>query len=460
MNARGVVIFATVMLLGAIGYAAGRLTSSRTEQVAVIPAPVAALTPEQANESRPALDELDDLTTVPFESVLYAVARATPESLRAYPKRLENIKETPARRAAFEEFFRTLMQTNPSLAKEMIFELDKRHRPTALWAVKNAAPAQAMPYVVDIVWNGDVGQISGCSFDYLRDALRDWSQTDPRAAKDYLEAHPDIPKETYYSTVLAEWAAYEPNEARVWMDETVTKIKAESRDESSSETESALQYIEQAWVEGLFRYDHKAAIDYVLAGSSDPDKDCAPVIVENLFLESPEQAAQFIKSLPSDRQATALRGLYLDSLTSASGDGNKEADITSPEFMANWMSQFSPDKWENVIAPFIGDWRNKDADELFAWMQSLPTEAQEVAIANYVPYLTKELTEKEFNTVMGAQDGQLRTQLLEQIMRKCDQSKDIMLVCLEKAPLSGEQKQYLAGLIPEQMNIDPSNDDD
>src|SRR4051794_388536 len=193
----------------AVGFEAGRNTAPRAP-IPTQPASVAKVpTTTDAHEPAGPPAKLDDIDviTAPFEQVLHAIASAKPEDLTDCAKRIEAIRQKPARWAAMAIFYKTLIQVNPAMAETLILTLPKEDRMVTIMEIKNAASPQAKPHVVQMLMASEPGEFSGCSYDYLRDALQDWGENDPAAVRQFFEAHPDRDLEQYYPSLIGDWAA-------------------------------------------------------------------------------------------------------------------------------------------------------------------------------------------------------------------------------------------------------------
>ena len=78
-----------------------------------------------------------------------------------------------------------------------------------------------METVAEVLLSFDRGEISGCSFDVLGESLEEWGKSDPLALKQFVETHRDQDLDRYFDNLVRNWAAYDPEAARLWMAEEV-----------------------------------------------------------------------------------------------------------------------------------------------------------------------------------------------------------------------------------------------
>ncbi len=364
MNARSVAFVFLLCTVAAIAFAIGRVSeaprmasSSSGFDVPENPQPTSAPAPSKEIN-------VVDIARLPFPDAFAALKTAPPEVLSAWVEKIQAIKPSSTRWSAISSFFKTLIQIDPETATKLIGHLSEDNRWTALMAVKTAAPPRAMGQIVDLLQTFPILDISGCSFDYLRDAFAEWSAFDPVAAGRYFDQHSkDKNLSGYVATVVEKWAAYDPESAQKWAERQLHRNPDETA--SASEWPYPQAVMTEAWVEGYLRHDRPGALDYIVKFQDRPGvKQAIPNVAGALFRDSPNEAMAFLQRLPEEGQAEALRGIswVADRKVYSDADAWKR----SPEFVANWMLQFPTAAWSDPLGQVITEWRYGDTQGLFA----------------------------------------------------------------------------------------------
>jgi hypothetical protein len=461
MNTR---IFAGLLALSsvaAVAFQVGRASTeagekgeaTRVLQTAEVPTQVSAA-PEPA---RPKFSA-ETVATAPFHDTYRLLTSASPELIRAYADQIQRIAIRPQRRAAIAEFFRVLLQIDAAEAKNLILQLNQEDRWTALHAIKDAAPPRAMQQVAEIMLTYEPGELSGCSYNYVRDAFEQWSATDPLAVKRFIEGHPEAQLEDYHSVLVRQWAAYDPESAQLLVADVVAKASSAVPTEETPEPLAEAEHIVTAWVGGLLEHDRAGALDYVLTSGHDLVAKAIPSVVAALFKESPEEARAFVLRLPESQRAAALSelGYVADGRVYHDGDDA----VRAPEHVAEWMLEFAAELWTESLSPVLTQWRVKNSAALFDWMSKLPADVQMRVAASYQVYVTNEDADEDVRTFMNIGSVALRNQLLEKLMHSAKYAREPVLAALARAELPPEQKTHLATLIPEETPVAAEGSDE
>lgn len=455
MNPGKSVFLPAIICVAGLSFAAGRLVTNAGTPAGTQPAralPDESVPHVVTTVSVPA--QVPDIMALPFVETYRILKSATPETIRSYYKQLAQLPLGPRRNAPLSAFFKTLIQANPSLTKDLILELKKDDRWLPMGAIRDAAPPRGMETVAEVLLSFDRIEISGCSFDVLRDNLDEWGKSDPLALKKFLETHRDKDVERYFDKLVLNWAAYDPEAARQWMAEEIQKHppspqpgEGESESTDDSSWRSTVAEMSTAWVEGLLANDPDAAISYVLEhADNEAVKGALFRFSGNLFTMSPDRARDFVVHLSEEQQSESLFGISNKADPLVRSDAND--NTTSPRHVAEWMLQFPPPAWKQGIGYLLGSWENANPQELFAWITDLPPQTREAVVGQFPSYVSKEEVQKDFDTIMLAGDLVLREQLLEKLMKNAQDARVAMLAVLEKAPLSPAQRLHLANLIP------------
>lgn len=452
--ARSVFLPAIICVAG-LSFATGRLVTNARAPGGGPPAKT--LTDESTPDVVAAISvpaQVPDLIALPFVETYRILRSATPETVRSYYKQLEQLPLGPKRNAPLIAFFKTLVQANPSMTKDLILELKKDDRWLPMGAIRDAAPPRGMETVAEVLLSFDRIEISGCSFDVLRDSLDEWGKNDPLALKKFLETHRDQDVERYFDKLVLNWAAYDPEAAQQWIAEEIQKhppspqpAEGESESGEDSSWRGTVEEMSAAWVEGFLANDPDAAVNYVLEHPENAAvKSALFRFSGNLFTMSPDRARDFVLRLSEKQQSESLYGIGNKADPLVRSDAND--NTTSPRYVADWMLQFPPKSWQEGIGYVMARWETANPQELFAWMADLPPQTREAVVREVPSYVSAEDAQKDFDTIMQAGDPVLREQLLEKLMSNAKGARAAMLGVLEKAQLPAAQRSYLASLIP------------
>ena len=457
------VFLTTLVSVAAVSFAAGRLLPKREVATPVLPgAPEAQ---RHTPESLPPSDlgiQIADIAALPFDQTYASFKSTSPETLRSYCKQLQDIPVRPKRQAALAAFFKALIHVDPGLAKDLILQLNKADRWTALFAIRDTAPPRSMQAVAEVLLTYDRADISSCSWDMLADTLDEWGHSDPLALKQFLENRGDQDVERYYGELVRNWAAYDPEAAQEWMNDLIARRPPSPELENGGSElfeehawRSSVEEMLTAWVRGFLEHDADAAMQYVLVNVATPQVSNALVsFAGELFAMSPDRARDFIHRLPEEQRPRAIDGVA--EKANAFVRSNARDNSTSPRFVAEWMLQFPADVWEGSISNVLHQWKAADAGELLSWMGDLTAETREAVVRRFPTYVLRETAERDFASIMQARDAGLRDVLLEKLMRGASDAREAMIDVLGRSVLPAAEQARLAAMIPmpsEVMNV-------
>lgn len=459
MNVAQRVFLPSIICVAALSFATGRLVTN-ADRDPVAEQPVTALPDEATPDVGAAVsvpEQVPNILGLPFVETYRILKFATPETVRSYYRQLDQLPRGPRRNAPLNAFFKTLIQANPSIAKDLILELKKNDRWLPLSAIQESAPPHGMETVAEVLLSFDRGEISGCSYDRLRDSLDEWGKNDPMALKQFLESHRHQDVEQYFGTLVRNWAACDPEAAQQWMAEEIRKHPVPPlvpQDDGSflvedSDWRSTVEQMAVEWVQGFLANDPDAAVSYILEQSDNKEVQSAMFwLAGDLFTMSPERARNFILQLSEEQQSVSLRSVAnkVDLLVRSDANDN----TTSPRYVAEWIMQFPPKAWKEGIGMVLRSWEFTNPRELFAWMSDLPSQTRETVVQEFPSRVSADDAQKDFDSIMQADDLVLRGQLLEKLMHGAKDARAAMLEVLERAPLSPAQRSHLASLIPVQ----------
>ncbi len=456
MNSSRGLFVSLILCAAGLSFAAGRVitkwgqTQARPTQASV---PVL----DNANTSAPSpppplSEQVPDLARLPFVETYRILKSASPDMVRSYCNQLEQLPLGPSRTAALSAFFKTLIQANPGLTKNLILSLKKEDRWLPTFAIREAATPRGMETVADVLLSFDRGEISGCSYDLLRESLDEWGKNDPLALKQFLETHRDQDVDRYFEKLVLNWAAYDPEAAREWMTKEIEKHSllttrpTEEGGEEAYDSDWSVESMSVAWVLGFMAHDPDRAIQYVIENAESPAVDRSLYwLAGDLYAISPERARDLISRLPEKQQLQSMRSVGDKANTLVKSDDSD--NVTSPRYVAEWMLKFPPQTYGEGIGGVLRSWEMSDPEELFAWMADLPAPMRDQMVSQF-PSVSSEHTQEDFDTVMQVPDPALRTQLLDHLARDAKYAESQLRRVLEQSELPAEEKARLVGLIP------------
>jgi hypothetical protein len=323
-----------------------------------------------------------------------------------------------------------------------------------MFAIREAATPRGMETVADVLLSFDRMEISGCSYDLLRESLDEWGKNDPLALKQFLETHRDQDVERYFDKLVLNWAAYDPEAARDWMAKEIEKrpllptrpTEDGGEEIFDSDWRSTVESMPVAWIQGFLAHDPELATQYVIENADNPAVEQALYwLAGDLYLNSPERARDLIIRLSEKQQSQSLRSVGDKANVLVKSDASDNA--TSPRSVAEWMLRFPPQSYREGIGSVLRSWEMSDPQELFAWMADLPLPTRDQMVRQF-PSVSSEHTQEDFDTVMQVADPVLRTQLLEHLASDATYAERQLRRVLEKSKLLAEEKAHLVSLIP------------
>ena len=448
-------VLSAIICVAALSFAAGRVVTTARPSPAheTLPIPLQSESVDKPARSVLVPTDVPDLIRLPFVETYRILKGASRETIASYSEQLQRLPAGPARDAAISAFFKTLIQVHPQMARDLILELKKDDRWLPLTAIRTAAMPRGMEAVAEVLLSFDRAEISGCSYDLLRDSLDEWGRNDPLALRDFFEKRRGQDLEGYFDKLILNWAAYDPHAAQEWIAAEIQKrpVTPEPPDGVSESAEdsswrSSVEEMSKAWIQGFVANDPDAAVAYVMRHLENPMVVKAIFwVAGDLFLISPKRARDFVLHLPEELQVESLYAIggKADALVPS-----KAPDATSPKYVAEWIMQFPPQTWGGGLSAALGQWKSGNARELFAWMGDLPPQARTAVARKFPSYVAAETAQQDFDLIQQATDSVLRKQLLEQMMREAAYAREAMVRVLENSSLPSEQRSYLAGLIP------------
>lgn len=428
-----IVLALLVIMILALAFESGRqieARQSRKTSKRALPPVASEMHPMAAHEIEDL--NLDEIATVPFVDLYEQLRVASPEVRRVLGDKIEAMPHSPARESARFTFYKLLVQIDPAAAANAVESL--KDDTETLRVVIGAAPQSAMEELAKMLlslpgetWNN---HFRG---DYLSLILEKWSRVDPEAASRFIENYADVNFSGYVADIMENWAALDPIAAKAWLDRV---------DQSRLGPDPS-----NSFLSGWFQSAPRGAIQFAIAHASDDRfTDAASNLASRVFLRSTDEARDFVDAMPTERAKKDA----LSSIASVVGSFGSISDdeIRPPNIVPNWLLQFPPDLWGEAMSGVTREWREKDAQALFAWMMHLTPQAREQTVAGYSGYST--LPEEIGNIIaatMKAPDPQLREELLRRLADKLGSSPQEAIETLEQTKLGADEKAYMAKLI-------------
>jgi hypothetical protein len=378
-----------------------------------------------------------EILGLPFADFYEALRSAPGEAREKWASELVTMPKGPRRTAAVAGFYKLLVQFDPAATVKAIREIeDVGVQCMALGSAVNAAPGFAMREMAELSLSLEGRTSTSSKRDYLSDVLLEWMLIDASAVAQFIDDHPEV--ESYENStkrlfldqqLISPLAALDPKAAREWIDR---KGKWEYWE------------IREAFIEGWYENDGAAAVSYVLAHVEDPGQDVEiRAIVRGLYLDSKEEAAKFIQSLPEDKGQQALSGAFRNFILGVEEETGDT--VLTQRAVASWMIEFPPAYWKGALSQLFGPTRKGD-DDMLSWIEQLPPSLHEAVAAEYTPPYWKSTSEAIMGVLQVA-DPSLRDQLLRAMLKNLGPRFDEARATVTAAPTSSEQKNHLFEII-------------
>jgi hypothetical protein len=270
----------------------------------------------------------------------------------------------------------------------------------------------------------------GHTRDYFDELMEQWMNVDPAAVIRFGEQHKD-PRVPYGDSpeTISTWAELDPKAAKEWLDAHDHWKTAEYR---------------RAFISGWYESDRPAAVAYVLTHAGEPDeRESLGTILGNLSYDDKDAARKFIEGLPNDRiRHAAFRAAFENRMYDEVEDGGDPN--LSPRATADWMVEFPPAYWKGRLQD-VFRWSRKPPQEMISWIEQQPPSIRDVVAAEYTPPFESSRVDA-FNAILKVTDPLLRDQLLEAIFPGSAEGIDDLHDAIANAPLSVEQRAHIEQL--------------
>lgn len=436
--------FAAAALFSAVALIAfftGRTGEERALAAKARATPQASASPTPAIE--PALPSYRQLAVaeilgLPFADFYEALRSAPGEALEKWRSKLAAMPEGPQRTAAVSGFYKLLVQFDPDAAVKAIGEIeDVGLQRVALDSAVDAAPGFALPLMAELSLSLQ-DRLPG-KRDYFSDVVLEWMVIDAPATARFIDDHTEAfdilssrGHERFLTTtqVVSAWATIDPKTAKEWIDKR-------GEWEDSSQTR-------EAFVGGWYENDRAAAVSYALANVEDPlMKEAISGVVFRLYIDSKEEAAKFIESLPEEKRPDALTDGFRNLILGDEEDTGET--LLTPRAIASWLMEFPPAYWKGALGRLFG-FSGSGADEMVSWIEQQPPSIREVVAAEFtVSFETS--PSKAIMRVLGVADSTLRDQLFRAMLKNGGPDFDETRATITSAPISFEQKNHLLQIV-------------
>ena len=374
---------------------------------------------------------------LPFVDFYEALRSAPGEAREKWTSELAAMPEGPQRTAAVSGFYKLLVQFDPAAAVKAIGEIeDVGLQRVALDSAVDAAPGFALPLMAELSLNLQE-RLTG-KRDHLSDVVLEWMLIDAPATARFIDDHTEAfdilssrGQERFLTTtqVVSAWATIDPKAAKEWLERTGKWDGWEIR---------------KGFLEGWYENDRDAAVSFALANVE--DSEMGPAIggvVLSLYIDSREEAAKFIESLPADKRPEALSDAFHNLILGVEEDTGDT--VLAQRAVASWMTEFPPAYWKGAVARLFA-LTEEGSDDMLFWIEQLPSALHEAVAAEYAPPFWKSTSE----TIMGVlqvADPTLRDQLLRATLKNQHSDFDEAKAAIANASLSSEQKHRLLQIV-------------
>ena len=307
--------------------------------------------------------------SVPF-SELYDLLRAAPdEQILRWAGELEHTKANPRQTAAITAFYSALVQVNAKLAARALVQTKNlKVRDIALTAAFNTAPESEWSTLAEMMTQLPYWGRRRRAED-TQDFVWYWAQSDPQAATEFVLRN-EPPKaeddQQFYMPVYT-WAGLDPRAAREWLE---------------AHPETMIPHTIRALLDGWETKDRAGAIAYAIQNAAEPRfRQGIDELANTLLRKAPDECREMVLSMPEDAAAACVKGI---------------ADITtavilhaSPDYqrpaadVADWMVSLPVNVWKTSVGDVVANWYRDDASQVRNWLSTLPAERRDAVALDW-----------------------------------------------------------------------------
>lgn len=398
--------------------------------------------PHQRPASRdPSRATMTNAGTVPF-SELYDLLRPAPdEQILRWAGELEQTKANPRRTAAVTAFYSALVQVNARLAARALVQTKNlKVRDIALTAAFNAAPESEWPTLAEMMTQLPY---PARRTEDTPDFVWYWAQSDPQAATEFVlrnEAPKAEDDQQFYMPVNT-WAGADPRAAREWLE---------------AHPETMIPHTIRALLTGWETRDRAGAIAYAIHNAADPRfRQGIDELANTLLRKAPDECREMVLSMPEDAAAACVKGIaHITTaliLHAPSDYQQPAADV------ANWMVSLPVDVWKTSVGDVVANWYRDDAAEVRNWLSTLPADRRDAVALDWCKAGSRAWNpnEEEKLTYLGdvlsaglaIRDDRRRDEAMAGFAEGTKYHPQDALQLVDRLPISTQQKQHLRELI-------------
>ncbi|MGI8890732.1 MAG: hypothetical protein ACR2G0_08115 [Chthoniobacterales bacterium] len=289
---------------------------------------------------------LGDVAAVPFQEIYGLLSRRSAAEIAVLAQQLTSLPRSPAAEAKVASFFKAWAALDATAAFASAKDFPKELRDDALGAVLDGVDASAAGALVLSINELPEGAISqSTKTGLLARAIGKWSQAEPAAAANFLDAHRGngMSFSLAASEVARNWAATDPTAALAW-----------ARQSAGNGDRFALSGAMLGW----WKNDPSAAEAYVATHLQTlEDRQLASALASNIFYDDPERAKKWISQLP-DKEAREQANNVL-AMTWGFSD---------PAAAANWAATLPESERATTLATSVGFWSGQDPVAAGQWL--------------------------------------------------------------------------------------------
>jgi hypothetical protein len=374
---------------------------------------------------------ITDVGAVGSEEVFDLLSGANAELRQSWARQLESMPFGPKKRAAIRSFYKTLVQLDPVAATQLV--VDCKDPVTREWGVRGviagAAPAD-MPDVARMLDRLGPEIRSG----YIYIAIWNWSLADPRATSEYIEHHLSETQPNQAYLLVHNWTTIDPESAKAWVDRVHL---------NEGQRWQALKGL----AGGLLERDRKTTLDYLVAQAHDPDFGVAiNTVAKDSFLHAPDEARDFVLRLSDPH----VQDEAIDQIAGLTDAEPMQEMRRSEETIAKWLISLPSEVWSKHIGNLEERWNYKDSDEFSGWVNQLPPQTRDVAVARFCAQVSSASLEDAIVFGQTITDPTLREETLRDAIAASDKTRSEIFELFDTLRLSPQQRVNLTGFVPDE----------
>jgi hypothetical protein len=388
-------------LIAPIGFALGRW-SGATRPGSNPPAPSSsvstnrlslAVDPSRNEVTNYSAVTIENLGKVEFDQAFGLLHSVPKEALTVWTKRLEALPVGPRRTAGITAFFKTLAQIDTKTAVDLALSMSRyESRWIAIASIGSATPAANLSEVARMYMALHEKKLG------LSDLVVNWSRADPAATAQFLSRWEGDVDNRDIAQLMTSWAALDPAAAGRWLADQVPG----RRDED----------VYAGFYSGWLDQDRTAALNALRTAVNDKTLSKAlGVVTMDLFKDSPGNAREFVLTLPSNVQESAVDSIVHD-VTALYLSGVPDLQASD---VAKWLITLPEELWREAIGEVVNRWPEQDSKERDAWIDQLPLNSHDAVLAAYCRAGNSYIQAHNIRMGLRIRDSNLRQETLRDV---------------------------------------------